>query len=301
MAQQLPNPRDIVPRDAVINGHRIAYGLRGEGRHLVFLHGTPSSSFIWRDVLEHLGVGARTLTFDLLGFGHSERPWQPSVDTSVAAQVPVLFSLLDQVGFADAHLVAHDIGGAVAMRAALASPQRFRTLTLIDTVSFDSWPSPRTRQQIAQGLDALLATDENTHREHFRAWLASAVHDEQRFRAGALETYLDMISGPVGQASLIQHQIRHYDSRYTEELTPRLAELGELPTQLIWGREDAWQRLEWGERLHAAIPGSELHVLDACGHFAMEDRGNEVASLIEGFTSRHAAPEARGSHDGHVL
>lgn len=101
-------------------------------------------------------------------------------------------------------------------------------------------------------------------------------------------TYLGMITGPVGQASLFQHQVAHYDPRHTLVVADRLHELAAMPVQVIWGEDDAWQVVDWGRRLHAAIPGSTLHVLPGCGHFAMEDQPEAVADLVIEFTSRRA-------------
>jgi hypothetical protein len=86
---------------------------------------------------------------------------------------------------------------------------------------------------------------------------------------GPLDHYLDIITGPVGQASLFQHQIARYDARHTDQLTDRLHELGDLSVRLIWGERDGSQRLEWARRLHTAIPGSE-------GNFVMKDAPGTV-------------------------
>jgi pimeloyl-ACP methyl ester carboxylesterase len=270
----------LTPNPVLIDGHRIACGVHGDGPPVVLVHGTPSFSLIWRNVVPELtGAGLRIHLFDLLGYGHSERPRDPGIDTSVAGQVDVLRGLLDAWGLDTVHLVAHDIGGAVAQRFALAHPGRLRTLTLIDSVSFDSWPSPRTRQQLQAGIEHLMRTPDAEHRAHFREWLLTTVHDPQRLPEEILDAYVDMISGPVGQASFFQHQVAHYDPGYTQALTPRLAELGARPVRLVWGAEDRWQVPDWAERLRGAIPGAELHLLDDCGHFAMEDRPEAVAGL----------------------
>lgn len=280
----------IADQHVLIDGNRIAHGVygahgvHGSGEPVVLLHGTPSSSLIWRDVVPAItGAGYRAHLYDLLGFGHSERPRDPAIDTSVTAQVPIFEELLRHWGLEAFHIVAHDIGGAVAKRFALDAPERVRSLTLIDVVSFDSWPSKRTREQMQAGLDKLIAAPDAEHGAHFRDWLLSAVANKERLSGAMLDTYLDFISGPVGQGSLFQHQIRHYDPRHTDELTPRLAELGRLPVQILWGREDGWQVVDWAHKLHAAIPGSALHVLEDCGHFAMEDRPEEIARLALDF------------------
>lgn len=290
---QPPQPANgglpLITDHVVIDGHRIAYGVHGAGAPVVLVHGTPSYSFIWRNVVPLLvSKGHQVFVFDLLGFGHSERPRDPAVDTSVSAQIPILAALMVYWGLERAHIVGHDIGGGVVMRLAVFQPKRIRSLTLIDTVSFDSWPSPTWRARIAAGPDRLIAAPDHEHRQRFGDQLLTAVHDKQQMERQALPQYLEMISGPVGQASFFQHQVRHYDSHHTAELDDRLAELGCHPVQILWGEDDAWQFVDWARRLHRAIPGSTLHLLYASGHFAMEDKPNEISDLIASFVAQHA-------------
>ena len=113
----------IVDRHAVIDGHRISIGVHGEGEPVVLLHGTPSSSYIWRDVVPVLTeAGYRVHVFDLLGYGLSERPRNPDVDTSITGQVAVLEGLLGEWGLDTFHLVAHDIGGGSRNASACSRP-----------------------------------------------------------------------------------------------------------------------------------------------------------------------------------
>jgi pimeloyl-ACP methyl ester carboxylesterase len=285
--------RILVPTDALIGGHRLAHGVHRTGaserrqaqdRSVVLIHGTPSSSVIWRNIVPILTeAGYRVHVYDLLGYGASERPQDPAVDTSVSGQVPVLLGLMELWKLESAHVVAHDIGGAVAQRLAVLHRNRVRSLVLLDCVSFDSWPSERTRQQMREGLDKLIAAPPDRHRAHFRDWLLSTVENKGAMIEGPLDHYLDIITGPIGQASLFQHQIAHYDPRHTDELTDRLHELGELSVRLIWGERDGWQRLEWARRLHTAIPGSELCTVPDAGHFVMEDAPGTVGALVTEF------------------
>ncbi|MFC3458189.1 alpha/beta fold hydrolase [Massilia haematophila] len=277
----------IANRHVLIENNRIAYGVYGEGDPVVLLHGTPSSSLIWRNIVPHLvEEGYKVHVFDLLGYGHSERPWDPAVDTSISAQVPILEKLLDYWGLADTHLVAHDIGGGIAQRLGIFAPHRLRTLTMIDVVSYDSYPSKRTKAQIEAGLEALVKVPNDIHREHFREWLESAVVDKESFHTDALETYLSFISGDIGQGSLIQHQIRHYDPKHTMAIADRMHELGRIPVKLIWGENDAWQVSDWAHRLKDAILGSDLTLVGEAGHFSLEDKPEEIAKLIVEFLSK---------------
>ena len=285
--------KHLVDQHILINGARIAYGVHnkgGQGEPVVLIHGTPSSSYIWRNILPGLvAAGYKVHVFDLLGYGLSERPQDPAVDTSVTGQVPVLEGLLAHWGLESLHVIAHDIGGGIAQRFALQSPESVRTLTLIDVVSYDSWPSKRTKEQMQAGLESLIKAPADQHRAHFREWLYSTVYYKQRFSEDALEVFLDFICGPVGQASLFQHQVRHYDPKHTAEVAADYPKLGDRPVQLIWGAEDSWQVIDWARRLHGDIPGSQLHILEDCGHFAMEDQPEKITDLLVEFLNRHCS------------
>lgn len=276
--------RQLVDQHILINGSRITHGVHGQGEPVVLIHGTPSSSYIWRNIAPALvDAGYKVHVFDLLGYGLSERPWDQNVDTSVTGQMPVLAGLLDVWNLTDLHVISHDIGGGVAQQFSIQSPERVRSLTMIDVVSFDSWPSKRTHEQMQAGLEKLIKASDGEHREHFRQWLYSTVQNKERLAETSMEMFLDFISGPIGQASLFQHQVMHYDPKHTNDLAGRYPELGKLPVQLIWGADDAWQVVDWARKLHETIPGSQLHVLDDCGHFAMEDKPEEVTEKLIAF------------------
>ncbi len=272
---------ELLNDNVLVQGQRVACGVHGEGVPIVLIHGTPFYSRIWHQVLPRLlAAGYRIYLYDFLGFGHSERPADRSVDTSVSGQLPVLLELMDHWRLDQAHIVGHDIGGAVAQQLGIFHPSRLSTLTLIDCVSFDSWPSKRTRQQMKQGLDQLMAASEQQHRAHFREWILSATARPDQLEQDSLALYLEMISGPVGQASLFQHQIMHYDPVHTMKLSDRLHLLGNHAVQLIWGSDDQWQVTDWAYRLQSAIPGSVLEILDNCGHLAPEDQPQAVSELV---------------------
>jgi len=274
-------PTEPLTQHVLINGHRLAVGELGAGAPVILIHGTPWTAHSWRDVARRLAdAGHHVHLYDMLGFGQSERPADPDVDTSVTAQLPILLALMDHWGLRHAHIVGHDIGGAVAQRLAVQQPHKILSLTLIDCVSRDSWPSERTRTQMAQGLDGLLAQAPQAHRAQFHDWMLTAVEDRDGLRAGALDRYLAAICGPVGQASFIQHQMRHYDPRHTLEVHDRLARPQPFLVHLIWGASDQWQQPAWAERLHAHIPGSRLTLIPGGGHLVMEDQPLAVTNAI---------------------
>ena len=279
----------LANQNTIVNGYRVAYRSMGSGEPVVFIHRTPSSSYIWRNVAPNLAnEGFSVYIYDLLGYGYSERPYDQAVDTSVSAQVPILKQLMAHWGIERPHIIAHDIGGAVAQRFCIFYPEMAKSLTLIDSVSFDSWPSKRTRKQMEAGLENLIKASEAEHRSHFREWLLSTVYNREKFvSSGALDFFLQLISGPIGQSSFFQHQVAYYDPRHTSEITHRLPDLSAIPVQIIWGENDLWQVVDWAHKLHAAIPGSEISLIPECGHFAMEDQPEEITRQLISFCRRN--------------
>lgn len=271
----------IVDQHLLVNGTRIAYADRGTGWPVVFVHGTPAHSYLWRNVAPQIeAAGYRTIVYDLLGYGASERPVDR--DTSVAGQVEVLDGLRSRLGLERCTLAGHDIGGAIVQHVALRADSGLDRLLLIDTVSYDSWPSETWRAII----DAHLADYEAMPREDFEALLARqlrmTVADPSRMGGDVLDAYLAPHRSRLGQASFFEHQVRHYDARYTEELTDRLGDLT-LPVRLLWGAQDRWQPLSYGYRLASDIPGAELAIVQNAGHFLTEDAPERVATEILDF------------------
>jgi pimeloyl-ACP methyl ester carboxylesterase len=271
-------------QSVLINQFRIATGVYGLRFPVVFIHGTPSHSYIWRNVWPIIAEAkCKVHLFDLLGFGSSERPQEPDVDTSVAAQADLLLQLMLRWNLPSANIVAHDIGGAIAMRFAIRHPEKVHSLTLLDTVSYDSWPSETWKEIIDQGLDAMIRSSEDEHKERMINQFKMVVYDKSKMEGEVLSNYLNPVTGPLGQPSFFQHQVRYYNSRYTEEITEQLNELGKIPVQIIWGENDEWQDLTYAHQLSNDVAGSMLHVIPGAGHFVMEDKPEKVAGIIQKF------------------
>ncbi|QUY49281.1 alpha/beta hydrolase [Serratia plymuthica] len=270
----------LLDRHIIVDGHRIAAGVHGAGDPLVLVHGTPAHSIIWRNLLPRLtSAGFQVHLYDLLGFGASERPL--SADTSIAAQAELLIGLLDHWQLDTAHVFGHDIGGALSLRAAFSHAERFRSLSIADICSYDSWPSP-TWRGIRDNYRQYAVMDERQHEQTLERQLKMAVFDKSLMKGELLQRYLAPIVGVVGQPAFYQQQIAHYNARYTEDFAQRLPEL-RLPVQILWGENDEWQPVSYAYRLQADIPGARLQVIPRAGHFVMEDAPEVVAQRLVAF------------------
>lgn len=274
----------------LVDGVRIAYRDRGRGEPVVFLHGTPSHAYEWRRIVPRIqAAGYRTIAYDLLGYGLSERPAHR--DTSVAAQTDLLEGVLDALGVGTVNIVAHDIGGAIGQRFALAHPTRVRRLMLVDTVSYDSWPSPTWQKIIDEELDDFTSLSQEAFDALLTRQLEMAVADRTLMSGEVLQAYLTPHRSAPGRVSFFEHQVRHYDSKYTEEISGELGSLT-MPVRVLWGERDEWQPLAYAQRLVDDIPGAGLVVVPGAGHFVMEDAPARVTHEIGEFLAVPVPPRA---------
>ncbi len=271
---------NLLNQHRIINGHRIAAGVHGAGEPLVLVHGTPAHAIVWRHLLPSLiAAGFRVHLYDLLGFGASERPL--TADTSIAAQAELLIALLDDWELETAHIFGHDIGGALSLRAAFSHAARFRSLTIADICSYDSWPSPSWRDMRDHYQHYAVMAPEQ-HEKAMTRQLKMAVFDKTLMEGELLRHYLTPIVGVIGQPAFYRHQIAHYDARYTADFSECLPAL-HLPVQILWGADDEWQPLSYAHRLQSDIPGARLQVFPQAGHFLMEDAPQAVAQAAIDF------------------
>lgn len=265
----------------IVDGVRLAYRDRGQGEPVIFIHGTPSHSYEWRDVVPHIeAAGFRAVTYDLLGYGRSERPVDR--DTSVAAQTDLLQHFLDALGIEQVNIIAHDIGGAIGLRFSIAHPNRVRRLMVIDTVSYESWPSSSWQKIIKENLDDCTSMSQDAFNALLTRQLKMTVTNDTLMSGDVLQAYLAPHQSTLGRVSFFEHQVRRYDSKYTEEISDKLTQLT-MPVRILWGEEDQWQPLHYAKRLSNAIPNADLVVVPEAGHFLMEDAPERVVQEISDF------------------
>jgi pimeloyl-ACP methyl ester carboxylesterase len=254
-------------------GGTVRWTVLGRGDPIVLVHGTPYSSYLWRDIAPALALIRRVYVFDHLGFGSSEQ--RDDQDLSLAAQAQNFTRLLEHWGLSSPSVVAHDIGGAIALRALLLEGADYRDLTLFDAVSGGEWERGLFRL-ILKNADLFDQFPPYAHEALVASHLRHATH--VGFRPGVLEAFLAPWRGLEGQAAFYRQysQINQVDTMEYEHLLGAMS----LPVHIIWGREDRILPPEYAEWLHDRVPHARLSWIADAGHLLQEDAPAQLLSHL---------------------
>jgi pimeloyl-ACP methyl ester carboxylesterase len=271
-----------------VSGADLAYVDEGQGPPVVLLHGFPTSSHLWRDLVPMLAPRFRAIAPDLLGYGDSTRPVDPE-ELTIRAQARHVGQLLDGLGVTEFAAVGHDIGGGVAQLLALEG--RATTLILADSISFDSWPIEAVKMLQAadpEQADEELVTGVVTLALETGMAVPERLSDEDRAE------YLRPWLAEPSSLFLAARGIEGVGLTGTED---RLAAL-DARVLVIWGEEDAYQPAPLAERLGEALPGATVALLPGCGHFVTEDAPEAVLPLITEYLRVHHLGQSHAHHAG---
>lgn len=257
-------------------GDTVAYDVFGDGPPVVLVHGTPFSSYVWRNIASALAESHEVYVFDLLGYGASEK--REGQDVSLAAQGKLLARLLEHWELESPMIVGHDFGGAITLRAHLLEERDFARIVLVDAVSVAPWGSSFYRL-VRDYPGVFRQIPGYMHRAMLVAYIRDATYrpmdDEE------MAHYIEPWLGEEGQDAFYR-QIEQNDQRYTDEVEPLYGQI-ERPVLILWGEEDRWIPPELGQKLHSMIPGSQLETLPECAHLAQEDATEAVLSHLTRF------------------
>ena len=247
----------------------------GEGEPVVLLHGIPTWGYLWERWIETLSPSRRVLIPDLMGFGFSDR--SDRFDRSIARQAEAIDAWMDQLGIQNAAIVGHDIGGGVALRLATLYPERVSKLCLLNSICYDSWPvemmlqlgHPEARRRMSAGTAVTML------KQGLKMGFATSPADD------TLNGLLAPYSTEVGKLSLIRNAAA-LNTNLTAELSPLLSGIS-APTLILWGEDDKFQLVEYGERLASDIPDARLVRIPEARHFVMLDQHHAVAKHVSAF------------------
>ncbi len=261
----------------------------GSGEPLVMVHGNPTWSFYWRNLVLAFRDRYRVVVPDHIGCGRSDKP--QAYPYSLSTHISNLVQLIEHLDLRAATVLVHDWGGPIGLGAALRVPDRVARLVLFNT---GAYPPPFIPWRIRICRTPWLGRWAIRRLNLFaRAALRMAVHKPERMtrqvRAGLLAPYdswehrvaidrfvADIPDGP-----------RHPTWQVLEDIERRLASLADRPVQMIWGMRDWCFRPACLDLLLQIFPAAEVQRLADASHYVIEDAYEQIIPLVEAFLNAH--------------
>jgi haloalkane dehalogenase len=275
----------FAPQSFSVGPHRLSYIDEGEGLPVVMIHGNPSWSYLYRNLIIELQGEYRCIAPDHLGCGFSDKP--QDYPYRLQNHINNLEALLDNLQIERSIVVVHDWGGAIGMGWAGRHADRIAGLVVLNTAAF---PSSRIPLRIAicrwPLLGAFLVRGLNGFA---RAATFMAVNRkmDKRVAAGFLAPY-DSWYNRVAVHRFVQDIPMHRNHPSWQTLVrveESLTNLAHKPMLICWGGRDfCFNRLFYDEWLRR-FPHAQAHYYKDASHYVLEDAGLEIHKLLQPFLS----------------
>jgi pimeloyl-ACP methyl ester carboxylesterase len=264
---------------------------------VVFIHGTPWSSRVWKPFALALSRKFHVYLFDNPGFGESPlerernaKAFEPSnkvteLDADLARQSEVFSALFKSWerdwGNNKAHVIAHDHAGLMSLRAYLLHDCRYASLCLMDVVAIGPFGQPLFKT-VAENPRHFQQLPDMAFEGILESYIRNAAFHE--LSRDTMQTLKAPWTKEGGKAGFIR-QLCQANSRSTEEVEVRYAEVGQqIPVKIIWGTQDNWLPVEIAARLGNALNAEEIVHIEEAGHLIMYDQpaqlGIEIGSWL---------------------
>ena len=283
-----------------LNGLKYHYLDEGRGDPVVMVHGNPTWSFYYRDLVKALRADYRVIAPDHIGCGLSDKPADSYYSFTLKQRVDDLEALLDSLNIhKNMTLVLHDWGGMIGMAYASRHPERIARLVILNTAAF---PLPASKKLpfalkigretqlgafLIQGLNAfaLLAARIGCKRNPMNAELRKAYcypYRKWHDRLAVLRFVQDI-------------PLRPGDSSYelVSEVADGLHRFAELPMTICWGELDFVFDHHFLEEWRRRFPKAAIHSFSDCGHYILEDAREQVIPIIQDFLKMHPLKAAK--------
>lgn len=274
-----------------LDGVRMHYLDEGEGEAVVAVHGNPTWSFYYRELVRALRDSYRVVVPDHVGCGLSDKPGDERYRYTLERRVDDFTALMSHLELDGVNLVVHDWGGAIGLTWAVRNPGRVRRLVILNTAGFPLPVDKRMPWQLslirdtplgpvlvrgfnafARGATRDACTRTRLTREIRDAYCAP--YDSWANRIAILRFVQDIPLGPGDPAFQV-----------ISELEQGLVRLADLPMLVCWGGKDFvfddHFLAEWRRR----FPAAAVHRFADAGHWVMEDASTEIIDLVREFLS----------------
>ncbi len=272
----------------VAGGHQLHFLDEGSGPTLLMVHGNPTWSFYYRNLVKDLSADHRCVVPDHIGCGLSDKP--ASWGYRVPDHIDNLCALVEALDLRDVTLVVHDWGGAIGYATAIRMPERFRRFVVFNTgafllplpLSLRALRIPGYGHGVVQGLNGFL-----------RLGMRLAVGHADRFQGAVRQGYFAPY-GTWAERQVIRRFIEeipieknHPNRALLQTLDERLPALLGHPHLVVWGEKDWIFHPGYLEGWRQRLPDGEFHVFEDCSHWVVEEASERILPLMREFLSRN--------------
>jgi 2-hydroxy-6-oxo-octa-2,4-dienoate hydrolase len=270
--------RPEIGSTVVANGIKTNYLEQGEGKPVVFVHGSGpgvTAYANWRLVMPGLAPHYRTLAPDMVGFGYTDRP--DGITYNVQTWADQVIGFMDALSIQTASLVGNSFGGAIALRLVTQHPERVEKLILMGSMGV-SFP-------ITDGLDRVWGYQPSV--ENMRQMLGIFAYSPELANDQELARTRYEASIQPGFQESFSSMFPPPRQNGVEEMTTPEEELRKIDkeTLIVHGRDDKVIPLETSLKLVQLIDRSQLHVFGRCGHWTQIERADDFVRQVDDFLS----------------
>jgi pimeloyl-ACP methyl ester carboxylesterase len=283
----------FAPHYIEVGGHRMHYVDEGQGDAVLMVHGNPSWSFFYRNLIAEFASSHRVIAPDHIGCGRSDKPNDDDYDYTLSTRLADLGTLIDSLDLRNITLIVHDWGGMIGMAWAARHPDRISRLVIMNTAAF---PLPKAKSLPASltlartpGIGALLVRGANAFSLGAIRSCVTRRPMSKAVAAGYLEPY-DSWAHRIAVHRFVQDIPLNEDDRaypIVRETGEALTRLADKPMLISWGLRDFVFDHHFLDEWVRRFPEAEVHRFDDCGHYVLEDAGEEIIPLVREFVDGH--------------
>jgi haloalkane dehalogenase len=284
-------------RYAEVNGFTMHYVDEGEGEPVILLHGNPTWSFYFRELIKGLSPAYRCIAPDHIGCGLSARPRAFEYGFRLRNRIDDIEAFIDGLGLVkDITLVVHDWGGMIGAGFAVRHPERIARLIVLNTAAFlkpEAKPLP-WMLNIIRSLPLLAAPAVLGLNLFARgaAWTASARRLPSDVRKGLVAPYNTWRNRLATLRFVQDIPVSPADSSYdvAAEIDRALNRLSGKPILICWGERDFVFDRDYLSEWKRRFPEAEVHCFPDAGHYVLEDVPEPILHLMKDFLKRQPRP-----------
>ncbi len=275
-------------RSIQLDGHQYAYVDEGQGPTVLFVHGNPTWSFAWRNLIKGLLPDYRCLAVDHIGMGLSDKP--QDYPYRLENHIDNLCRFIEQQDLKEITLVGHDWGGCIGMGAAGRLPDRFQRFVMMNTAAFRSKRIPaRIAVCRTPGLGPLMV-------QGFNAFAGAAIHmavsHHDRMtpvvKEGFLLPYHSWSQRKAVQRFVEDIPLHQGEPSYSTlvKVEEGLAQFADAPWLFFWGERDWCFTTEFLAEWQRHFPNADVVRFPDAGHYVFEDAHERIVPELKKFLAK---------------